>query len=148
MQEPYFAQRPPKTTGRERFGAQLGQEIWERATALNLQPVDIVATVTAFTAASIEQAYRLYLPAFPDEVIVSGGGANNPVLMQMLEERLVPAQVNNSTTVGMHPEAKEALAFAVLAYETWHRRPGNLPSATGARRPVILGNIIFQASYE
>ena len=148
MQEPYFAQRPPKTTGRERFGAQLGQEIWERATAQNMQPVDIVATVTAFTAASIEQAYRLYLPAFPDEVIVSGGGANNPVLMQMLRERLAPAQVNSSTTVGMHPEAKEALAFAVLAYETWHRRPGNLPSATGARRPVILGNITFQASYE
>ncbi len=141
LQEPYLHARPPKTTGRELFGAQFGARVWERAHTRGLHDHDIIATLTAFTAHSIAQAYRDFLPAFPDEIIVSGGGARNPILMQMLRDLLAPARVTPIDEFGIASEAKEALAFAVLAYETWHARPGNLPAATGARHPVVLGNI-------
>ncbi len=141
MSHPYLAQRPPKTTGREMFGAQFGAHVWQRGMALGLNGEDVVATLTMFTAASIAQAHHAFLPRLPDEVIVSGGGARNPTLMRFLEQALAPARVCASDAMGMPAEAKEAIAFAVLAYETWHGRPGNLPSATGARHPVVLGNI-------
>ncbi|MBN2392897.1 MAG: N-acetylmuramic acid 6-phosphate etherase [Anaerolineae bacterium] len=141
LREPYLHQSPPKTTGRELFGAQFGARAWERGMARGLAPEDIVATLTAFTAASIAQAYRNFLPTMPDEVIVSGGGACNPTLMVMLRGQLPGIRVIPSDDVGLGVEAKEAVAFAVLAYETWHGRPGSLPAATGARHPVILGNI-------
>ena len=95
------------------------------------------------TARSIEHAYRIFLPTFPDEVIVSGGGARNPTLMAMITERLSPARLTTSEEYGLAIEAKEAVAFAVLAYETWHKRPGNIPTATGASRAVILGSITY-----
>ncbi len=141
LREPYLRQPPPKTTGRELFGAQFGARVWERSIARGLMPEDIVATLTAFTAASIAQAYRDFLPTLPDEVIVSGGGARNPTLMALLRDHLPGVRVIPSDDVGLGVEAKEAVAFAVLAYETWHGRPGNLPAATGARRAVILGDI-------
>jgi N-acetylmuramic acid 6-phosphate etherase len=141
MREPYLKQTPPKTTGRELFGAQFGARVWEKAQARGLRAEDIVATMTAFTARSIAQAYRDFLPAPPDQVIVSGGGAHNPVLMAMLRDGLAPAQVLRSDDLGLSSEAKEAIAFAVLAYETWFGRPGNLATATGARHPVVLGSI-------
>lgn len=141
MQEPFLREKPPKTTGRELFGAQYGAPMWERAKTRGLRDEDIVATLTAFTAHSIAQAYRDFLPQIPDEVIVSGGGALNPVLMQMLRDLLAPARVTTSDELGLPSEAKEAIAFAVLAYETWFQRAGNVPAATGARHPVILGNI-------
>ena len=141
MDEPYLRLPPPKTTGRELFGAQLGARVWERAKTRDLSDVDIVATLTAYTAHSIAQAYRDFLPGMPDEVIVSGGGALNPTLMGMLRDALLPAHILTSGDLGLPVEAKEAVAFAVLAYETWHGRPGNLPSATGARRAVVLGSI-------
>ncbi len=120
---------------------QFGARVWEQAQARGLADADVVATLTAFTARSIAQAYRDFLPRWPDEVIVSGGGARNPTLMAMLRTQLAPARVLLSDDVGLPVEAKEAIAFAVLAYETWHGRPGNLPAATGARRPVVLGHI-------
>ncbi|MBN1486285.1 MAG: anhydro-N-acetylmuramic acid kinase [Anaerolineae bacterium] len=138
---PYLSQSPPKTTGRELFGVQFGERVWRRATALGLKPVDIVTTLAALTARSIEQAYRDFLPLFPEEIIVSGGGAHNPTLMQLFGEYVAPARILSSDAVGIPVSVKEALAFAVLAYETWHHRPGNLPAATGAKRRVILGNI-------
>lgn len=141
MAHPYLAQRPPKTTGREMFGAQFGAQVWARGMALGLSGEDIVATLTMFTAASIAQAHRAFLPRLPDEVIVSGGGARNATLMRFLAQVLTPARVRLSDELGMPAEAKEAIAFAVLAYETWHGRPGNLPAATGARHPVVLGDI-------
>ncbi len=141
LADPYFSLPPPKTTGRERFGAQFGGRVWEQAQAAGLTPYDIVATLTAFTARSIVQAYRDFLPRPPDEVIVSGGGARNPVLMAMLRAGLPAARILTSDELGLPGEAKEAVAFAVLAYETWHGRPGNVPAATGARRPVVLGAI-------
>lgn len=144
----YFRRPPPKTTGRELFGRQYGAELWARGQARGLRGEDIIATLTALTARSIAAAYRDFLPAFPDEVIVSGGGARNPVLMAQLAAALTEAagpcgapRVVTSHELGLPVEAKEAVAFAVLAYETWHGRPGNLPAATGARRPVVLGSI-------
>jgi anhydro-N-acetylmuramic acid kinase len=141
LSEPYLYHSPPKTTGRELFGVQYGARVWERAQQRGLAGADIVATLTAFTAGSIAQAYRDFLPRPPDEVIVSGGGARNPALMAMLRHKLAPSQLLVSDELGLPAEAKEAIAFAVLAYETWHGRPGNLPAATGARHPVVLGDV-------
>jgi len=151
MQEPYLRQRPPKTTGRELLGVQFGAQVWDKAKSRGLGDHDIIATLTAFTARSIVQAYRDFLPRMPDEVIVSGGGALNPTLMGMLRQQLFPARVFPIDELGLSSEAKEAVAFAVLAYETWHGRPGNLPAATGASHPVVLGtitpaNVKFQIS--
>jgi len=143
LQEAYFQQKPPRTTGRELFGVQRAAKYWSQAIQRGLKPHDIIATLTAFTATSIEQAYRTFLPSLPDEVIVSGGGAKNKTLMKLLAEQFAPIPVNTSDEYGLGIEAKEAVAFAVLAYETWHKRPGNLPSATGASRTVILGNITY-----
>jgi len=143
LMEPYFQQKPPRTTGRELFGTQRATEYWNHAMNRGLGPNDIVATLTALTARSIEHAYRTFLPTFPDEVVVSGGGARNPTLMRMLIDRLAPARATTSEEYGLDIEAKEAIAFAVLAYETWHKRPGNIPSATGASRAVVLGSIAY-----
>ncbi|OQA40054.1 MAG: Anhydro-N-acetylmuramic acid kinase [Chloroflexi bacterium ADurb.Bin325] len=148
LAHPYYLRPPPKTTGRELFGRQYGAEVWARARARGLSGEDSAATLTELTARSIAAAYRDFLPAWPDEVIVSGGGARNPVLMARLATALARAaaarpapRVMTSDELGLPVEAKEAVAFAVLAYETWHSRPGNLPAATGAQRPVILGSI-------
>jgi anhydro-N-acetylmuramic acid kinase len=143
LSEPYFQQKPPRTAGRELFGTQLAIEYWNQAIQRGLSPNDIVATITALTVRSIEHAYRTFLPTFPDEVIVSGGGARNNTLMTMLKERLTPAIVTTSDEYGLGIESKEAVAFAVLAYETWHKRPGNIPTATGASRAVVLGSITY-----
>jgi anhydro-N-acetylmuramic acid kinase len=148
LAHPYFRRPPPKTTGRELFGGQYAAEIWARGLARDLSPEDIVATVTALTAHSIARAYRDYLPGLPDEVIVSGGGAANPTLMRLLTDAHVELAAGartpltyTSDDLGLPSAAKEAVAFAVLAYETWHGRPGNLPSATAAHHPAILGSI-------
>ena len=148
MEHPFLRAPPPKTTGREVFGAQFGEVLWASGLARGLRPLDIVATSTAFTAMSIAVAYRDFLPAMPDEVLVSGGGALNPTLLRMLERQLndfAPAgrvvRVMRSDAVGIPVLAKEAFAFAILADQTWRGRPGNLTAATGARAPVILGDI-------
>lgn len=148
MDHAFLRAQPPKTTGREVFGAQFGEMIWQRGLARGRAPEDVVATSTAFTALSIALAYRDFLPGMPDEVLVSGGGALNPTLMAMLAKQLnafaAPGRsirVRRSDEAGIPALAKEAFAFAILALETWRGRPGNLPAATGARHPVILGDI-------
>jgi anhydro-N-acetylmuramic acid kinase len=141
LAHPYLAQLPPKTTGREQFGAAFGAEVWARARERGVRGEDVVATLTAFTAASIADAYRRFLPHPPDEVILGGGGASNPTLVAMLRDRLAPAAVTSHEAVGFSSDAKEAMAFSVLAYETIHCRPGNLPRCTGATRRVVLGTI-------
>jgi anhydro-N-acetylmuramic acid kinase len=141
LAQPYFRRPPPKSTGRELFSAAYAESVWAKAAVRNLPPEDTIATLTALTAHSIARAYQDFLPQMPEEVIVSGGGANNQTLMTMLRAKLAPAIVRLSEEVGIPGDAKEALAFAILAYETWHGRPGNLPAATGASRAVILGQI-------
>ena len=109
---------------------------------------DVVATATALTARSIADAIQQFvLPRQKSyrELIVSGGGAKNPTLLAMLRNELVPLgiELRLSDEFGVPAEAKEAVAFAVLAHESWHRRPSNVPSATGAERPAILGKISY-----
>jgi anhydro-N-acetylmuramic acid kinase len=151
MSHPYLEMPLPKTTGREQFGEFYGEEIWGKALQMGLSGPDVVATLTAFTAASIATSYRRFLPTMPDEVILGGGGANNPVLVERLRRDLSPAAVLRQEDLGFSSDAKEAVAFAVLAYETLHGRPGNLPSCTFARHPVVMGKIvpgrIFRGKY-
>lgn len=138
-EEPYFAQRPPKSTGRELFGVQRCARYLEEMQ--DLSPEDILATLTAFTARSIADAYRRFLPETPDEVLLCGGGARNPALRQQLAAELPQSFVGRTEDAGLPGDSKEAVAFAVLGYETLCARPGNLPSATGAAMPVVLGSI-------
>lgn len=139
--EPYFHLPPPKTTGREYFNREYSQRLWDQARERGLKEDDYLATLTAFTARIIAAAYHAYLPRLPEEVILSGGGARNPVLVGMLQSALAPARLLASDALGLPSEAKEAVAFAVLAYETWHNRPASLSAATGARHASVLGSI-------
>jgi anhydro-N-acetylmuramic acid kinase len=148
MSHPFLLLSPPKTSGREQFGAAFGAQVWEQAKTRGLADEDIVTTLTAFTAASIGDAYHRFLPQLPNEVILGGGGASNPTLVTMLRQRLAPVRVMTHETVGLSSDAKEALAFAVLAYETIHGRPGNLPTCTGAGSRVVLGKITPGANYQ
>lgn len=142
LAHPFLRQSPPKTTGREVFGTPFGETLWQDAAAQGISPADLIATLTMFTARSIADSYRDFLPALPDEIIVSGGGAKNATLLEMLRTLLGPqARVRRIDEFGIPSEAKEALAFAILAYQTWHGRASNLPAATGARRAVIQGDI-------
>ena len=142
LAHPYLTRRPPKSTGRETFGVRFADEIYARARRRGLAPPDILATVTAFTARTIAAAYRRFLPAMPDEVILCGGGARNQTLLAWLRESLRPARVAPMDKFGLDARAKEAVSFAILAYATVHGLPGNVPSATGARREVVLGKVI------
>ncbi len=126
LANPYFRRRPPKSCGREQFGREFSQDL----IATGLPPADLIATATELTVRTIAGA------AGSGEVIASGGGVHNTWLMERLGS-LVP--IRSSADFGVDPDAKEAIAFAVLAYRNAMRRPGNLPSATGARHPVVLG---------
>ncbi len=144
---PYLTQSPPKSTGRELFGRAFAYPLldrWKhRAPAVaGGQPLDdLLATLTRFSAEAIGRSYREHLPTFPHEVFISGGGALNPTLMGHLRQVCAPAKVNDMSALGVDPRAKEALAFAVLAHETLFGHPGNVPRATGARGPRVLGKI-------
>jgi anhydro-N-acetylmuramic acid kinase len=148
MAHPFLSQRPPKTTGREQFGMRYANELWSRAQSQGISDADLVATLTAFTSASIADAYRRFLPQMPDEVILGGGGTKNPTLLTLLRKALDPITVTTHEAVGIPDDAKEALAFAVLAYETLHGRPGNLPNCTGASRRAVLGKLTLGANYQ
>ena len=138
----YLARRPPKSTGRETFGTTFADAAYDRARGRRVAARDVLATVTAFTAQSIAQAYRRHLTAGVDEVILCGGGARNRTLIKRLQTLVAPAKVMRTNDLGLDADAKEAVSFAVLAYETMRGRPGNVPAATGASRPVILGKIV------
>jgi anhydro-N-acetylmuramic acid kinase len=145
----FFRTKPPKTAGREEFGRDFVRDFLHSCGAAPKQ--NIVATATAVTARSISDALRRFVVSNSRarhsfrELIVSGGGAKNATLMTMLAEQLAPLGVvlRYSDDFGLPSDAKEAVAFAVLAHETWHRRPSNVPSATGARRSAILGKISY-----
>jgi anhydro-N-acetylmuramic acid kinase len=134
----YFARKPPKTAGREQYGA----EFIEQLLATNRPLEDLIATATAFTAASVAQAIHRFAP-YTQEAIVAGGGIHNRRLMAQLAAFLPDIRLTTTAEFGVDPDAKEAIAFAILAYRAWRRKPGNLPSATGARKPVILGKLTF-----
>jgi len=142
MKHRFLRRKPPKSTGREEFGEQFADALYRSARKKSVAALDILSTVTAFTAASIAQAYRRFLPGELDEVILCGGGARNRTLVRMLEERLHPVEVKVSDEFGISADAKEAVSFAILAAETIRGVPNNIPAATGARRPVALGKIV------
>ena len=142
---PFFHQKPPKTAGREEFGREFVRQFLKRCG--RAPKADVVATATSLTACSIADALRRFvLPrgSFGD-FVASGGGANNPTLLAMLANELAPLSltIRASDEFGLPSEAKEAAAFALMAYETWNRRPSNVPSATGAKRLAILGRISY-----
>ncbi len=150
LAHPYLRREPPKTTGREEFGERFVDQFLAEARSAGLTPADTVATATAFTVQSIVQAYqRFVFPRMADaglsklEVIVGGGGAKNLTLMRMLSQALPAARVLSHEDVGMPNEAKEALAFALLAFETLCGNPANVPGATGAAHPAVLGKIVL-----
>ncbi|MBV8820661.1 MAG: anhydro-N-acetylmuramic acid kinase, partial [Acidobacteriaceae bacterium] len=133
LAHPYYRQPPPKTAGREQYG----REFLGRFAHLSRE--DAVATAAELTARTIAQAVAAYPGT--QEVIASGGGVKNPYLMDRLRQALT-ADLKTSQDFGVDPDAKEAIAFAILAYESFHGRPGNVPSATGAARAVILGKSV------
>jgi anhydro-N-acetylmuramic acid kinase len=146
LRAPFFRQRPPRTAGREEFGREYVSRFLRLCRRKNRH--DTVATATALTARSVAQAVQSFVLRKQKnyrQMIVSGGGAKNPTLMAMLRNELMPLNINVrvSDEFGVPTEAKEALAFAVLAYETWNHRPSNVPSATGAKRRAILGKISY-----
>lgn len=145
MSHPYFARPPVKTTGRELFGKAYALDWIGRMQSRGLSDADIVATFTAFTAHSIAQSYRDFvLPVMDaEEVFVSGGGAHNQTLLRMLGELLRQQRVTTSDELGISGDAKEAVAFAIFANNTLFGIPNNLPSATGAERPAVMGKLAF-----
>jgi len=141
----YFKRKPPKTAGREEFGEDYAKAFLRKCGRAAKQ--DVIATATALTAHSIAAAIRRFvLPTGKyRDYIVSGGGAKNHALMQMLadETATIGLEIAVSDDFGVPSQAKEAVAFALLAYQTWRRQPSNIPSATGAKRPAILGKISY-----
>ena len=143
LEQPYFQKAPPKTTGREAFGEPFESQVLTDAAKMQIKPADLLATLTAFTAFSIFQAYQKFiLPQTRlDELIVSGGGSRNKFLMQCLENYFQPVKIRKSDDLGVPVDAKEALSFAILANETVNGRVNNVPGATGASQATILGKI-------
>lgn len=143
LAHPFFAQAPPKSTGREEFGpgAFLNDLLESRRSRYS--PEDILATLTESVAASIADAWKRFVAPHhaAARLIVSGGGALNPQLLKRLERRFESVPLRTSDDYGLPAVAREALAFAVLGNETLCQRPSNVPGATGAHRPVILGNL-------
>lgn len=147
LEQPYFRQLPPKTTGRELFGAPFADRLIERARSRGLGDDDLVATLTAFTAHSIADQYRRFLPRAPDEVVVGGGGAHNPTLMRLLADLLAPARVRPHEDFGLPSAGREAIYFALMGYEALHGRPNTVPACTGASHPVVMGKLVPGPNY-
>lgn len=141
MKHPYYAMPAPKSTGREVFSMDMAKNLVAEGRIRGLGDQAILATLTALTSESIAQAYRDFAPQPIAEVIVAGGGGHNRTLIEMLRQRVAPATVTLSSEAGIDGDYKEAMLFAVLAYETWHHRPGCLPEQTGAAHASVLGNI-------
>jgi anhydro-N-acetylmuramic acid kinase len=143
LADPYFRHAPPKSAGREQYGRAYLSHLLRRAR--NARPADVLATATLLTPLSILDALNRHV--FPrarvDDLIVSGGGAHNPLILAQLQAGLGRVRLRRADELGVSDDAKEAFAFAVLAYESWHRRPANLTSATGARHPAILGKVVY-----
>lgn len=151
LRDPYFASAPPKSAGREQYGTPFAARLLTSARKARIRPKDLIRTVTLLTPLSIADAYHRFMlphlkksghpPGGKVQWIIAGGGAHNPLMRAQLQSALHPAEMVTSRELGVPEDAKEAFAFALLAYESWHRRPANLPSATGARHPAILGKL-------
>ena len=145
LRDPYLKLGPPKSTGREYYGRAYFQELLRLGKKHRAAPNDLIRTTTEFTVDSVVDALKRFVlrKTKISQLIVSGGGARNPLILAQLTAALTPMEVVPSSKLGVPEEAKEAYAFALMAYETLHRRPGNLPSATGADKEAILGKICY-----
>jgi anhydro-N-acetylmuramic acid kinase len=139
LSDSYYGRRPPKTAGREQYGA----AFVDRMKASGARVEDLIATATALTAATIASGVRRFGGAKVDDLIVSGGGVHNAQIIAQLAAFLPGIAIAASSDYGVHVDAKEAIAFAVLAHQTWRRKPSNLPGATGARRAAVLGKVTY-----
>ena len=140
LQQDYFQQLPPKSTGREQFGWDYLQQCLADAEAYQLSPADLLATLTELSVASIIHSYRTFLPQMPEQVVLCGGGSRNLYLKRRLQTQLESVPVLTTDEIGLSADFKEAIAFAVLAYWRQLSIPGNLPQVTGARQEVLLGD--------
>jgi anhydro-N-acetylmuramic acid kinase len=145
MRDPYLKLAPPKSTGREYYGRNYLQKLLAMGKGHRAKANDLIRAATIFTALSIVDALnRFVLPKTKiHQLIVSGGGAHNPLIRAQLAAALPQIEIVRSPQLGVPEDAKEAFAFAILAYETFNQRPSNLPSATGARQPALLGKISY-----
>jgi anhydro-N-acetylmuramic acid kinase len=145
MRDPYLKKAPPKSTGREYYGGDYVKRVLVLGQRFRAKPNDLIRCVTIFTALSVVDALNRFVTPKTkvDQLIVSGGGARNPLIMAQLAAALPGFEVRSSSRVGVPEEAKEAFAFALLAYETFHQRAGNVFSATGASGPAILGKVSY-----
>ncbi len=141
LQQDFFQQYPPKSTGRELFSQDYLELRWQEMEQRGLNDSDRLATLTELTVASIIQSYRQFLPQMPDEILLCGGGSRNLYLRQRLQAELTSARIGTTDEVGIDSNFKEAIAFAVLAYWRIRSIPGNLPQVTGALKSVLLGDI-------
>ena len=141
LSDPFFAQAPPRSTGRERFGRPFVERWIADGRARGASDDDLVATAAALTAQSVADALRRFVKAPIAALYAAGGGANNAGLLEQLSERLEPITIDTTAELGMPVECREASAFAVIAHETMAGRPGNLPQVTGAARAVALGSV-------
>ena len=140
LQDPYLQVRPPKTTGREYYGEAFVDALMDKAREFGVKDLDVLATATRFTAECIRVAVEQFCSSVPDYLVVGGGGSRNPTLLRDLRRTLhMPVLINED--LGFDSEAKEAVAFAILANECVHGLCNNVPSVTGARHPVVMGKI-------
>lgn len=145
LRDKYFSQRPPKTAGREQYGETYVSGLLAHREARRAQPEDLVRTATILTALSVVDAFHRFIEPRTNvgEIIVSGGGAHNPLLMAQIQSALNKVRVRTADEFGLPGDTKEAFAFALLAYETQRRRPANVPGATGAKKAVVLGKVCY-----
>jgi anhydro-N-acetylmuramic acid kinase len=145
LREKYFSRRPPKTAGREQYGEGYVSQCLSNNDARRANPEDLIRTATILTALSIVDAFHRFIKpkAKIEELIVSGGGAHNPLLMAQLQSGLSGIRVCEAGDVGVSGDAKEAFAFAVLACKTLRMQPANVPGATGAKKAVVLGKVCY-----
>jgi anhydro-N-acetylmuramic acid kinase len=141
LEHEYFRAPPPKSTGRELFGREYLQNCIADAAEYQLTPADLLATIADLTASSIADSYRRFLPQLPDRILLCGGGSRNLYLRKRIQYHLQNIQIVTTDEAGVDGDAKEAIAFAVLAYWRHHQIPGNLPTATGAKQPILLGDV-------
>ena len=142
LQQDFFQQSPPKSTGRELFGEAYLKQTWEDANAYHLSEADFLASLTELTASAIAQDYQQFLPTLPDAMLLCGGGSRNSYLRERLQAKLPQVTIQTTDDMGLNSDFKEAIAFAVLAYWRYQNQDsGNLPQVTGAKRPIILGEL-------
>ncbi len=149
LEHPFLHAPPPKSTGRELFGEPFFNRVWREISKLS--PPDVLATFAEFTARSVALNYQLHLPARPDQVVLAGGGAMNRHLVSRIRAHLLTLHprtlIQTSATLGWPVQSVEPAAFALLAYYRWRRKPGNIPSTTGARRAVLLGQVVEHSPF-